>query len=147
VTVRPSISSHRRLPLQPHLCYVLPLTDEDDWCAAMATVSSVLHQAFEYYHWTGFYRTAGTQELTAASCSTLKGLPQQSTPTSAATSSSSQQPQLQLVVGPYQGSLGCLRIPYDKGVCGAAARTRTTQLVPDVHTFPGHIACASRWVL
>jgi len=46
-----------------------------------------------------------------------------------------------LAVGPYQGSLGCLRIPFHKGVCGAAARTRQTQLVPDVHAFPGHIAC------
>ena len=50
----------------------------------------------------------------------------------------------ELVVGPYQGGLGCLRIPYSRGVCGAAARTRETQLVPDVHAFPGHIACASR---
>jgi L-methionine (R)-S-oxide reductase len=48
-----------------------------------------------------------------------------------------------LVVGPYQGGHGCLRIPRDKGVCGAAARTATTQLVPDVHAFPGHIACSS----
>lgn len=50
----------------------------------------------------------------------------------------------ELVVGPYQGTLGCLRIPFGKGVCGAAARTRQTQLVPDVHAFPGHIACDSR---
>src|SRR5690554_6312533 len=48
-----------------------------------------------------------------------------------------------LVVGPYQGGHGCLRIPFDKGVCGAAARTRKTQLVPDVNAFPGHIACSS----
>jgi GAF domain-containing protein len=48
-----------------------------------------------------------------------------------------------LVVGPYQGGHGCLRIPFDRGVCGAAARTRTTQLVPDVDAFPDHIACAS----
>ena len=47
----------------------------------------------------------------------------------------------ELVVGPYQGPLGCLRIPFDRGVCGAAARTGETQLVPDVHAFPGHIAC------
>jgi GAF domain-containing protein len=50
----------------------------------------------------------------------------------------------ELVVGPYQGSLGCLRIPFGRGVCGAAAQTRETQLVPDVHAFPGHIACDSR---
>jgi len=47
-----------------------------------------------------------------------------------------------LVVGPYQGGHGCLRIDFARGVCGAAARTRTTQLVPDVDAFPGHIACS-----
>ena len=50
----------------------------------------------------------------------------------------------ELVVGPYQGTLGCLRIAFSRGVCGAAARTRQTQVVKDVHTFPGHIACDSR---
>lgn len=48
-----------------------------------------------------------------------------------------------LKIGPYQGGHGCLVIPFDRGVCGAAARTRQTQLVPDVDAFPGHIACAS----
>lgn len=48
-----------------------------------------------------------------------------------------------LKIGPYQGGHGCLRIPFEKGVCGAAARTGETQLVPDVEAFPGHIACAS----
>ena len=46
-----------------------------------------------------------------------------------------------LAVGPYQGGMGCLRIPFERGVCGACARTGTTQLVPDVHAFPGHISC------
>ncbi len=46
-----------------------------------------------------------------------------------------------LAVGPYQGEIGCLRIPFERGVCGAAARTGITQVVPDVHAFPGHIAC------
>ncbi|MCF8508223.1 MAG: GAF domain-containing protein [Hyphomonadaceae bacterium] len=50
----------------------------------------------------------------------------------------------ELVVGPYQGTLGCLRIPFDKGVCGACASTRETIIVPDVHAFPGHIACDGR---
>ena len=47
----------------------------------------------------------------------------------------------ELVVGPFQGLPACVRIPLDKGVCGAAARTRQTQRVADVHAFPGHIAC------
>ena len=48
-----------------------------------------------------------------------------------------------LAVGPYQGGIGCLRIPFDRGVCGAAATTAETQLVADVHAFPGHITCDS----
>lgn len=45
-----------------------------------------------------------------------------------------------LTIGPYQGDLACLTIPFDKGVCGAAARTQKTVIVPDVDQFPGHIA-------
>jgi GAF domain-containing protein len=47
----------------------------------------------------------------------------------------------ELVVGPYQGTLGCLRIPFGRGVCGTAAAERKTQIIDDVHAFPGHIAC------
>ena len=49
----------------------------------------------------------------------------------------------QLVLGPFQGKTACIEIPVGKGVCGTAAARRTTQLVPDVHAFPGHIACDS----
>ncbi|NLR69678.1 GAF domain-containing protein [Novosphingobium sp. ERN07] len=47
----------------------------------------------------------------------------------------------ELVLGPFIGKPACIRIPLDKGVCGTAASTGATQLVPDVHAFPGHIAC------
>ena len=47
----------------------------------------------------------------------------------------------ELVVGPFQGLPACIRIPLDRGVCGAAARTRVTQRIDDVHAFEGHIAC------
>ena len=50
----------------------------------------------------------------------------------------------ELVVGPYQGTLGCLRIPFGKGVCGTSAEKGETIIVKDVHEFPGHIACDSR---
>ena len=86
------------------------LGDEDDWIAAMATVACELHNQFERYHWTGFYRAITNDTL---------------------------------VIGPYQGGHGCLRIPFSRGVCGAAARTRRTQLVPDVNAFADHIACSS----
>lgn len=49
----------------------------------------------------------------------------------------------QLVLGPFQGPVACTRIPLDRGVCGAAARTRSTFVVSDVDRFPGHIACSS----
>ena len=86
------------------------LKDENDWIAAMATVVCELHNSFNHFHWTGFYRTVA--------------------------------PNL-LKIGPYQGGHGCLVIPYDKGICGAAARTGETQDVPDVHARPEHIACSS----
>jgi len=47
----------------------------------------------------------------------------------------------ELLLGPFQGKAACIRIPLGKGVCGAAASTGKTQLVEDVHAFPGHIAC------
>lgn len=50
----------------------------------------------------------------------------------------------ELVVGPYQGALGCLRIAFGRGVCGTAAAERRTVIVPDVEAFPGHIACDAR---
>lgn len=52
------------------------------------------------------------------------------------------QPNL-LKIGPYQGGHGCLVIPFDKGVCGACARTGESQIVDDVNAFDGHIACST----
>jgi GAF domain-containing protein len=49
----------------------------------------------------------------------------------------------ELVLGPFQGQIACVRIPFGKGVCGTAAQSRETQRVLDVHEFPGHIACDS----
>lgn len=47
----------------------------------------------------------------------------------------------ELVLGPFQGKPACIRIPLGRGVCGTAAATRSTQVIADVHAFPGHIAC------
>lgn len=85
------------------------LEGESDWVAAMASVACELHNAFDHFDWTGFYRNVGGE----------------------------------LVVGPYQGSHGCLRIKFGRGVCGTAAEQKKTQLVDDVDSFPGHIACSS----
>lgn len=89
------------------------LEGEPDRVARMATVSSLLADAFDSYYWAGFYVV------------------------------DPQRPE-ELVIGPYQGTLGCLRIPVGKGVCGAAAQMRETVIVKDVHEFPGHIACDAR---
>jgi len=86
------------------------LAPERDLLSAMATMVCLLHNAFPYFFWTGFYRRVGPELLR---------------------------------VGPYQGTMGCLDIEFGRGVCGAAARERRTQLVDDVNAFPGHIACDS----
>ena len=84
------------------------IAPERDLLASMATVVCLLHNAFPYYYWTGFYRRVGPARL---------------------------------LVGPYQGTMGCLEIEFSRGVCGACAARRETIVVPDVHAFPGHIAC------
>lgn len=83
------------------------LVGESDHVVLMASISSVLHQAFEHFYWTGFYRMIDGE----------------------------------LVIGPYQGTPACLHIAVGKGVCGTAVATGEIQVVEDVHTFPGHIAC------
>lgn len=86
------------------------LEGETNLVARMATVSNILHHAFEHFFWTGFYCVDPEKEG-------------------------------ELVVGPYQGTMGCLRIPFGKGVCGTAAEAGLTTVVDNVHDFPGHIAC------
>jgi GAF domain-containing protein len=110
-TDRPADKAARYAEVEAEILAVLE--GEPNRTARMATVASMLADAFETYFWTGFYLVADDRTD-------------------------------ELVVGPYQGTLGCLRIPFTRGVCGAAARTGLTQLVEDVHAFPGHIACDSR---
>ncbi|MFN4289093.1 MAG: GAF domain-containing protein [Brevundimonas sp.] len=108
---RPEDKRARYLELEGEILAVLE--GESDRVAQMATVASMLNDAFEHFFWTGFYVV-----------DPAKGD--------------------ELVVGPYQGTLGCLRIAFGRGVCGTAAAQRKTQIVEDVHAFPGHIACDSR---
>lgn len=108
---RPADKAARYAELEAEILAVLD--GEPDRTARMATVSSMLADAFEAFFWTGFYVV-----------DQAKGD--------------------ELVVGPYQGTLGCLRIAFGRGVCGAAAKTGQTQIVEDVHAFPGHIACDAR---
>ena len=108
---RPADKAARYAEVEEEILAVLE--GEPNLTARMATVSSMLADAFPAFFWTGFYVVDPDKES-------------------------------ELVVGPYQGTLGCLRIPFGRGVCGAAARDRATQVVEDVHAFPGHIACDSR---
>ncbi|WP_296814835.1 GAF domain-containing protein [Brevundimonas sp.] len=108
---RPVDKAERYAELHEEILAVLD--GEPDVIARMATVSSMLADAFPAFIWTGFYLV-----------DQAKGD--------------------ELVVGPYQGKLGCLRIAFGRGVCGAAAAEARTQLVADVHAFPGHIACDPR---
>ena len=93
------------------------LDGEPDRVARMATMVSLLSQAFDSWFWTGFYSVDSVKKAQGVN---------------------------ELVVGPYSGTLGCLRIAFGRGVCGAAAASRATQIVPDVHAFADHIACDSR---
>lgn len=93
------------------------LEGEPDRVAQMATIVCLCVQAFPAWFWTGFYVVDKVKKAAGVD---------------------------ELVVGPYNGTLGCLRIAFGRGVCGTAAATRTTQIVEDVHAFPGHIACDSR---
>lgn len=93
------------------------LEGEPDRIARMATIAAMLADAFPTFFWTGFYLVDAEKERGGGG---------------------------ELVVGPYQGTPGCLRIAFGRGVCGTAAATLQTQIVADVHVFPGHIACDSR---
>lgn len=86
---------------------------EPDGIANMANVAALLWEFLPDLNWSGFYRVAPAKSG--------KGE--------------------ELVLGPFVGRPACIRIPFGRGVCGTAAESRATQLVADVHAFPGHIAC------
>lgn len=86
---------------------------EPDGVANMANVAALLWEFLPDLNWAGFYRVAPAKGGAGE----------------------------ELVLGPFVGRPACIRIPFGKGVCGTAAESRATQLVADVHAFPGHIAC------
>ena len=87
---------------------------ERDVVAVMANVVAAIHEAMGFW-WTGFYR------VMPKAGSDVK----------------------ELVLGPFQGPVACVHIPFGRGVCGTAWERRATIVVPDVEQFPGHIACSS----
>ena len=89
------------------------------WLPVLSNAAALLWDALDDINWAGFYLVDPTT-VTGGGSST---------------------PELRL--GPFQGKVACVRIPFGQGVCGTAAATKTSQLVEDVHQFPGHIACDS----
>ena len=87
---------------------------DDHWLPVLSNASACLFEAMDNINWAGFYVV---DEATRG----------QETP--------------ELRLGPFQGKVACVRIPFGRGVCGTAAAEGKTQLVPDVHAFLGHIAC------
>lgn len=88
--------------------------DESNGIANLANGAALLGQFMQEINWVGFYLV--DEELAAVG-------------------------KKELVLGPFQGLPACVRIPFGRGVCGTSAASRETVLVPDVHAFPGHIAC------
>jgi L-methionine (R)-S-oxide reductase len=88
---------------------------EPDAVANMANVAALLWEYLPDVNWTGFYRVVDGDPSTGSG--------------------------QELVLGPFQGKAACIRIALGEGVCGTAAASGETQLVKDVHAFPGHIAC------
>ena len=97
------------------------------WLPMLSNVAALLWDALDDINWVGFY-LVDSVTVTGAESVTGSGL-------------ESVSPELRL--GPFQGKVACVRIPFGRGVCGTAAATKTSQLVEDVHQFPGHIACDS----
>ena len=96
------------------------IAGEPDLIANMANIAAVLHNTFNFW-WTGFYLVKEKSQIT----------------------NDKSQMTSELVLGPFQGPIACTRIPFGKGVCGSAWQQNKTLIVPNVHEFPGHIACSS----
>ena len=96
------------------------ISNEPDLIANMANIVAVLHSTFHFL-WTGFYIVKEKSSISNLQSSITN----------------------ELVLGPFQGPVACTRIPYNKGVCGTAWAQAKTLIVPNVHEFPGHIACSS----
>lgn len=96
------------------------------WLPVLSNAAALLWDALDDINWAGFYLVdpATVADAGAVLCAHESSAPE-------------------LRLGPFQGKVACVRIPFGRGVCGTAAATKTSQLVEDVHQFPGHIACDS----
>lgn len=114
------------------------------WLPVLSNAAALLWDALDDINWAGFYLvdsvTVTRAELGAAPGAESDVAPG-AEPGAAPSAHEPCTPELRL--GPFQGKVACVRIPFGRGVCGTAAETKSSQLVEDVHQFPGHIACDS----
>ena len=100
------------------------------WLPVLSNAAALLWDALDDINWVGFY---------LVDPATVTG----AVPGAGAAPSAHELCTPELRLGPFQGKVACVRIPFGRGVCGTATATKTSQLVEDVHQFPGHIACDS----
>ena len=108
------------------------------WLPVLSNAAALLWDALDDINWAGFYLV---DLATVTGAGLDAGSEPSAEPSSAPSAHELRTPELRL--GPFQGKVACVRIPFGRGVCGTAAATKTSQLVEDVHQFPGHIACDS----
>lgn len=105
------------------------------WLPVLSNAAALLWDALDDINWAGFYLVDPATVVGAAlDAGSEPGAHELRTPELRTS---------ELRLGPFQGKVACVRIPFGRGVCGTAAATKTSQLVEDVHQFPGHIACDS----
>ena len=104
------------------------------WLPVLSNAAALLWDALDDINWVGFYLVDPV---------TVTGVEPDADLESGAVPSAHELRTPELRLGPFQGKVACVRIPFGRGVCGTAAATKTSQLVEDVHQFPGHIACDS----
>ncbi|MBF0905488.1 MAG: GAF domain-containing protein [Atopobium sp.] len=104
------------------------------WLPVLSNAAALLWDVLDDINWAGFYLVDPV---------TVTGVEPDADLESGAAPSAHELRTPELRLGPFQGKVACVRIPFGRGVCGTAAATKTSQLVEDVHQFPGHIACDS----
>ena len=104
------------------------------WLPVLSNAAALLWDALDDINWAGFYLVDPATVVGAGPSAGAE-------PGAIPSAHDSRTPELRL--GPFQGKVACVRIPFGRGVCGTATATKTSQLVEDVHQFPGHIACDS----
>ena len=118
------------------------------WLPVLSNAAALLWDALDDINWAGFYlidpvTVSGAEPSTEPSAAPGAEPDAGSGVEPGAAPSDHEPCTPELRLGPFQGKVACVRIPFGRGVCGTAAETKTSQLVEDVHQFPGHIACDS----